>query len=43
MINQIRNLPLAKETPYPLQAHLGFVLTDWKDDFCHRELPLEPL
>ena len=33
-------MPLAQETPYPLQAHLGFVLTDWKDDFCHLDLPL---
>ena len=42
MINQIKDLPLAQETPYPLQAHLGFVLRDWKEDFCHLELPLEP-
>ena len=42
MINQTKNLPLAQETPYPLQAHFGFVLTDWKGDFCHLELYHEP-
>ena len=42
MIDQIKNSPPAQETPYPLQAHLGFVLTNWKKNFCHLELPLEP-
>ena len=34
--------PLAQEAPYPLQSHLGFVLKEWKEDFCSLELPLEP-
>ena len=34
--------PLAQEAPYPLQSHLGFVLKEWKEDFCNLELPLEP-
>jgi uncharacterized protein (TIGR00369 family) len=29
------------ERPYPLQHHLGFVLTDWSEDYCRLELPLE--
>ena len=28
------------ERPYPLQRHLGFVLTDWSEDYCRLELPL---
>jgi uncharacterized protein (TIGR00369 family) len=30
------------EAPYPLQAHLGFEVAEWRDDFCRLELPLEP-
>ena len=30
------------EPPYPLQAHLGFAITDWQCDFCRLELPLAP-
>lgn len=32
--------PLSEE-PYPLQSHLGFRLTEWRDGFCRLELPLE--
>ena len=42
MKNQIKNLPVAQDTPYPLQAHFVFVLTDWKENFCQLELPYEP-
>lgn len=30
------------ETPYLLQTHLGFYLTDWSKDYCRLEQPLEP-
>lgn len=32
--------PLAAETPYPLQEHLGFRLVQWTEDFARVELPL---
>ena len=42
MTDQTQNTPLAHEPPYPLLTHLGFVLTEWKEDFCRLELPREP-
>lgn len=33
---------LAQEVPYPFQEHIGFKITDWKQDFCSLELPLTP-
>ena len=33
---------MAQDTPYPLQAHFVFVLTDWKENFCQLKLPHEP-
>ena len=30
-----------RETPYPLQRHLGFRVTDWRIDYCRLELPLQ--
>ncbi|MBD3679828.1 MAG: PaaI family thioesterase [Rhodobacteraceae bacterium] len=30
------------EPPYPLQAHLGFTITGWEQDFARFELPLTP-
>ena len=34
--------PILKETPYALQAHLGYRLTEWSPDFCRLEQPIEP-
>lgn len=34
--------PNLQETPYALQQHLGFYLTEWRKDFCRLEQPLEP-
>ena len=42
MTDHMSHTPLAQEAPYPLQSHLGFVLKEWKEDFCSLELPLEP-
>jgi uncharacterized protein (TIGR00369 family) len=35
------NLALIEE-PYPLQAHLGFVMTGWSEGYSRFELPLAP-
>lgn len=32
--------PALIEEPYPLQAHLGFVLVDWRPDYCRFDLPI---
>ena len=37
-----KNLSLQSEVPYPFQNHLGFVLTEWRKDYCRVELPLKP-
>lgn len=42
MTDHMSHTPLAQEAPYPLQSHLGFVLKEWKENFCSLELPLEP-
>lgn len=33
--------PALVEAPYPLQEHLGFRMTDWREGFARFELPLE--
>ncbi|WP_101067192.1 PaaI family thioesterase [Roseovarius salinarum] len=38
-----RDDPRDGEDIYPLQAHLGFELTDWAPDFARVELPLRPV
>ena len=42
MTDHMSDTPPSQEAPYPLQSHLGFVLKEWKEDFCSLELPLEP-
>ena len=32
--------PKLIETPYPLQAHLGFYITDWSEGYARFELPI---
>jgi uncharacterized protein (TIGR00369 family) len=34
--------PALVEEAYPLQAHLGFVMTGWAQGYSRFELPLEP-
>ena len=34
--------PKLIEAPYPLQAHLGFVMREWRADYCEFELPIAP-
>ena len=34
--------PRLKEDPYPLQAHLGFRMVDWRKDYSCFELPIAP-
>lgn len=34
--------PELVEEPYALQAHLGFVMTAWSENYARFELPLEP-
>ncbi|MGC8203524.1 PaaI family thioesterase [Aliiroseovarius sp. PTFE2010] len=34
--------PRLVEEAYPLQAHLGFRITEWSEGFSRFELPLEP-
>lgn len=29
------------ESPYPLQEHIGFYITDWRENYARFELPLE--
>ena len=30
------------EAPYPLQAHLGFEIVDWREDLCVLQQPMLP-
>src|SRR5690606_37903503 len=30
------------EASYPFQAHLGFEIAEWREDFCRLTLPLAP-
>ncbi|WP_342706707.1 PaaI family thioesterase [Lutimaribacter saemankumensis] len=30
------------EPPYPLQAHLGFRMVDWREDYSRFDLPIVP-
>jgi len=34
--------PKLIEPPYPLQAHMGFVMADWQPDYSRWELPIAP-
>jgi uncharacterized protein (TIGR00369 family) len=34
--------PRLVEDPYPLQKHLGFQITEWREGFARFELPMEP-
>ena len=34
--------PELVESPYPLQEHLGFRITDWRKDYARFELPMAP-
>lgn len=34
--------PALVEAPYPLQTHLGFRITEWREGFARFELPMEP-
>ncbi|MDQ2089592.1 PaaI family thioesterase [Marimonas arenosa] len=31
-----------REPPYPFQAHLGFTIADWSDNYCRVEQPMVP-
>ena len=33
--------PNLVEDPYPLQSHLGFRITDWRENYARFELPME--
>lgn len=33
--------PALVEDPYPLQRHLGFYVTEWREGFARFELPME--
>ncbi|MCM2562521.1 PaaI family thioesterase [Lutimaribacter sp. EGI FJ00015] len=32
--------PRLKEDPYPLQAHMGFEMVDWRDGYARYDLPI---
>lgn len=34
--------PALSEDPYALQRHLGFNITEWRQDFARVELPIQP-
>jgi uncharacterized protein (TIGR00369 family) len=34
--------PRLKEAPYPLQAHLGFEMIDWREGYSRFDLPIMP-
>lgn len=40
-MNDVTIDPLLVEDPYPFQRHLGFYITDWREDYARFELPLE--
>jgi hypothetical protein len=35
--------PTLREGPYPLQAHLGFELTGWREGWARVELPVRSI
>ena len=39
-MNDVTIDPLLVEDPYPFQRHLGFYITDWREDYARFELPL---